>query len=104
MLIPNQACGNGAGVHCRMLYGFSRDRAVPFWWLWQQVDDHGVPVHAGCSCLTEWCCLHQQLALYSSLMLLDNMLSDNDCDASKRIGIVSNCSAHVWRNNHVSHT
>ena len=47
MLLSEQACGNGAGVRCRMLYGFSRDRAVPFWWLWQQVDDHGVPVHAG---------------------------------------------------------
>ena len=32
---------------CRMLYGFSRDRAVPYWWLWQQVDDHGVPIRAG---------------------------------------------------------
>ena len=32
---------------CRMLYGFSRDRAVPFWWLWTKVDDQGVPTHAG---------------------------------------------------------
>ncbi|KAL0027332.1 hypothetical protein WJX79_001331 [Trebouxia sp. C0005] len=30
----------------RMLYGFSRDQAVPFWWIWQKVDDQGVPVHA----------------------------------------------------------
>ncbi|KAL0051808.1 hypothetical protein WJX82_002508 [Trebouxia sp. C0006] len=30
----------------RMLYGFSRDQAVPFWRIWQTVDDHGVPVHA----------------------------------------------------------
>ncbi|DBA70637.1 TPA: hypothetical protein ACH3X2_012020 [Trebouxia sp. C0005] len=29
-----------------MLYGFSRDQAVPFWWIWQKVDDQGVPVHA----------------------------------------------------------
>lgn len=30
-----------------MLYGFSRDRAVPLWWLWTQIDDHGVPIYAG---------------------------------------------------------
>ena len=47
-----QVCAHqsgNAGVYgrCRMLYGFSRDRAVPYWWLWQQVDDHGVPVRAG---------------------------------------------------------
>ncbi|DBA92368.1 TPA: hypothetical protein ACH3X1_015773 [Trebouxia sp. C0004] len=30
----------------RMLYGFSRDRAAPFWWLWQTLDSEGVPVHA----------------------------------------------------------
>ena len=30
-----------------MLYGFSRDHAVPFWWLWTRVDDQGVPIHAG---------------------------------------------------------
>ena len=36
-----------APVTGRMLYGFSRDRAVPFWWLWQTVNREGVPVYAG---------------------------------------------------------
>ncbi|KAL0027156.1 hypothetical protein WJX79_010857 [Trebouxia sp. C0005] len=50
LLIP-LGCGVFCGLHSitsasRMLYGFSRDRAVPYWWLWQQVDDHGVPVRA----------------------------------------------------------
>ena len=31
-----------------MLYGFSRDQAVPFWRIWTHVDAHsGVPVNAG---------------------------------------------------------
>ena len=33
---------------CRMLFGFSRDQAVPFWWIWQKVDSSsGVPYCAG---------------------------------------------------------
>ena len=31
-----------------MLYGFSRDRAVPLWQVWVQVDSiSGVPLNAG---------------------------------------------------------
>ncbi|KAL0051838.1 hypothetical protein WJX82_002885 [Trebouxia sp. C0006] len=50
LLIP-LGCGVFCGLHSitsasRMLYGFSRDRAVPYWWHWQQVDDHGVPIRA----------------------------------------------------------
>lgn len=44
--IPNRKLST-AHPCCRMLYGFSRDRAVPFWQVWQKIDDSGVPIHAG---------------------------------------------------------
>ena len=45
-----------SGVACRMLYGFSRDRAVPYWWLWTKVDEQGVPINAGSVLYTLHCC------------------------------------------------
>lgn len=39
---------SAASHMCRMLFGFSRDQAVPFWWVWQRVDHStGVPYCAG---------------------------------------------------------
>ncbi len=91
-----QTCHLDCALHCRMLYGFSRDQAVPFWWVWQKVDDHGVPIHAGvhqlqayehwvCSIFMFYClyphvsvpvatcliaCTHMYYSLYPYVLLL----------------------------------